>query len=69
MGRIPRAGVTAMPRTSAEFAKYFKNSELGHVNTADMESYYSEFVGKTKQASAFMESAHAEHAKGLKKKR
>jgi ATP-binding cassette subfamily G (WHITE) protein 2 (SNQ2) len=68
-GRIPRAGLTAMPRTAAEFAEHFKNSELGRVNKADMDSYYSEFVGKAKLASAFKESAHAEHAKGLKMKR
>jgi ATP-binding cassette subfamily G (WHITE) protein 2 (SNQ2) len=69
MGRIPRAGLTGMPRTSEEFAEHFKNSKLGNVNRADMDSYHSEFVGKTERASAFIQSAREEHAKGFKKTR
>jgi ATP-binding cassette subfamily G (WHITE) protein 2 (SNQ2) len=68
-GRIPRAGVTALPRTSAEFAEYFKRSQLGHANRADMDSYQAEFVGKKERASAFIQSAQDEHAEGCKKKR
>ena len=68
-GRIQRAGVTSIPRTAAEFANYFTESELGRANRADMNSYYSEFVGKPNRASAFMESAQAEHAKSFKKMR
>jgi ATP-binding cassette, subfamily G (WHITE), member 2, SNQ2 len=58
-----------MPRTAAEFADYFKKSEQGRANRADTDSFYSEFVGKPKRASAYMESAQEEHAKGFKKER
>jgi len=65
--RIQRAGVTSIPRTAAEIANHFTKSQLGHVNRADVESYYSESVGNPHRASVFMESAQAEHAKGFKK--
>jgi ATP-binding cassette, subfamily G (WHITE), member 2, SNQ2 len=67
--RIPRAGITSIPRTAAEFADFFKKSKLGHANEADMESYYSEFVDKPDRALAYMESAQEEHARGFKKTR
>ena len=69
LGRFPRAGVTSIPRTAAEFAEYFIKSEQGRANKADTDAYYSEFVGKPKRASAYMESAQNEHAKGFKKER
>lgn len=68
-GRIPRAGVVSLPRTAAEFADYFKKSEQGRANKADIEAYYSEFVGKPKRASAYIDSAKEEHARGFKKTR
>lgn len=68
-GRISPAGVTAIPRTAVEFADYFKKSEQGRANRADTDSYYSEFVGKPKRASAYIESAQGEHANGFKKER
>lgn len=66
-GRISPAGVTSIPRTAVEFADYFKKSEQGRANRADTDSYYSEFVGKPKRASAYIESAQGEHANGFKK--
>ena len=68
-GRIPRAGVLSIPRTAEEFADYFKRSEQGHSNKADMDSYYSEFVGKPNRASAFKESSEEEHAGSANKER
>jgi ATP-binding cassette subfamily G (WHITE) protein 2 (SNQ2) len=68
-GRIPRTGVTSLPRTAAEFADYFKKSEQGRANKTDIEAYYSEFVGQPNRASAYMEGAKDEHAKGFKKER
>ncbi|KDQ56528.1 hypothetical protein JAAARDRAFT_47935 [Jaapia argillacea MUCL 33604] len=68
-GRIPRSNVDhPVPRTSAEFAAYFKNSLAGRLNREDIESYRAEFVGKPEVATAYMESARAERAKGMKKK-
>lgn len=62
-GRIPRAGVTNQPRTPEEFVEYFKKSELGALNAEDMDSYDREYVGSSKMAEAYKESARQEHAK------
>ncbi|RDB26892.1 Brefeldin A resistance protein [Hypsizygus marmoreus] len=62
-GRFPRSDVKNIPRTAEEFAEYFKKSPLGAANREDMESYLSQFVGKPKRASAFIDSARAERAK------
>jgi ATP-binding cassette subfamily G (WHITE) protein 2 (SNQ2) len=68
-GRIPRPGVSSMPRTSIEFSEYFKKSGFGHSNQSDIESYPAEFVGVPERASAYMESAQAERAKNTRKDR
>jgi ATP-binding cassette subfamily G (WHITE) protein 2 (SNQ2) len=67
--RIPRSDICSIPRTAAEFADYFKQSELGRANQADIDSYCTEFVGKPERALAYMKSAQEEHAKGFKKTR
>ncbi|KAF4598086.1 hypothetical protein EYR38_006480 [Pleurotus pulmonarius] len=66
-GRIPRPGVTNQPRTSVEFAEYFKKSELGAMNVEDMDSYDREYVGSSERAEAYQESARQEHAKTARK--
>ncbi|KAG6909483.1 hypothetical protein DXG01_017205 [Tephrocybe rancida] len=62
-GRTARAGVTSLPRTAQEFADHFKRSPLGETNRHNMDDYSSRFVGKPNRASAYMESAQAEHSK------
>lgn len=61
--RIPRSGVTNQPRTAAEFAEYFRNSDAGKANRAELEAYLDQFVGKAERKSAYIESARAEFAK------
>ncbi|GLB42209.1 putative ABC transporter superfamily, ABCG family. PDR (TC 3.A.1.205) subfamily protein [Lyophyllum shimeji] len=65
-GRIERQGVKTPPRTADEFAEYFKNSPLGAANREAMDSYTAQFVGKPKRASAYIESAQAEHARHVR---
>ncbi|KAG6865226.1 hypothetical protein C0991_004284 [Blastosporella zonata] len=62
-GRVVRPGVMSLPRTAEEFAEHFRRSPLGEVNRNEMDDYSSRFVGKPNYASAYKESAHAEHAK------
>ncbi|KAG6860184.1 hypothetical protein C0995_014729 [Termitomyces sp. Mi166 len=62
-GRIVRSGVISLPRTADEFAEYFKKSSFGIANRNEMDDHSSQFVGKPSHASAYMESAQAEHAK------
>lgn len=67
MARIPRPGVASIPRTAAEFAAYFNQSELGGANKADIDSYHAKFVGKPERVVAYTKSAQEEHAKGFRK--
>ncbi|KAG6880991.1 hypothetical protein C0993_003318 [Termitomyces sp. T159_Od127] len=62
-GRNVRSGVLSLPRTADEFAAYFKKSSFGTTNRNEMDDYSLNFVGKPNHASAYMESAQAEHAK------
>ncbi|KAG6897004.1 hypothetical protein C0992_004715 [Termitomyces sp. T32_za158] len=62
-GRNVRSGVVSLPRTADEFAEYFKKSSFGIANRHEMDDYSLHFVGKPNHASAYMESAQAEHAK------
>ncbi|KAF5379148.1 hypothetical protein D9615_006042 [Tricholomella constricta] len=66
-GRISRPGVLTLPRTADEFAEHFKRSPLGAANREDRELYMSQFVGKPKRASAYIESAQAEQAKHVRR--
>jgi ATP-binding cassette subfamily G (WHITE) protein 2 (SNQ2) len=59
-GRIPRAGISNQPRSSAEFAEYFLKSNIGAQNRQEVDSYMAQFVGKPALAEAYKESAHAE---------
>lgn len=67
--RIPRAGFVNQPRTSAEFAEYFLKSENGRANSAEVDTYLDQFVGKPDKKSAYVESAYAEFAKRSRKTR
>ncbi|OBZ73442.1 Multidrug resistance protein CDR2 [Grifola frondosa] len=63
-GRAVRPGYEARaPRTAGEFADYLLKSELGQINRDDMNSYDEEFASKPTRASAYKESALAEHAR------
>ena len=67
--RIARAGYeNRVPRTPDEFAEHYRNSNVWQVNQQDMTAYLREFVGKPNRASAYMESARAEHATTSSKK-
>ena len=57
-----------VPRTADEFAEYYRKSNIWQINQRDMGAYLSEFVGKPKRASAYQESAWAEHATTSSKK-
>ncbi|KAG5727434.1 Brefeldin A resistance protein [Termitomyces sp. T112] len=60
-GRIVRPGVISLPRTADEFAEHFKKSSFGIANRNEMDDRL-QFVGRANYASAYMESAQAEHA-------
>jgi ATP-binding cassette subfamily G (WHITE) protein 2 (SNQ2) len=67
--RITRKGYgDRVPRTPDEFADYYCDSKIWLINQDDMHTYLREFVGKPKRASAYMESAQAEHATTSNKK-
>lgn len=56
------------PHIASEFAHYYKNSSISKLNVADMEAYREEFIGKSQIATAYKESARAEHAKNARLK-
>ncbi len=68
-GRITRPGALRPPQTASEFVKYFKNSDLGHLNRGEVQDYISTFVGKEDHAKAYKNSAREEGAKLSRKGR
>ena len=67
--RIAREGYESrVPRTADEFVEHYRKSNIWQINQEDMDAYLREFVGKPQRASAYMESAWAEHAATSKKK-
>ena len=67
--RIARKGYDSrVPRTPDEFAEHYRQSNVWQINQEGMDAYLHEFVGKPKRASAYMESAWAEHATTSNKK-
>ena len=67
--RIAREGFeNSVPRTPGEFAKHYLESKVWKMNQEDMAAYFRESVGKPLRASAYMESAWAEHATTSNKK-
>lgn len=67
--RIAREGYeNRVPRTADEFAEYYRRSNIWQVNQEDMDAYFSASVGKPQRASAYRESARAEHATTSNKK-
>ena len=61
--RIAREGYESrVPRTADEFAEYYRKSNIWQINQEDMDAYLCEFVGKPQRATAYMESAQAEHS-------
>ncbi|KAJ6512909.1 pleiotropic drug resistance ABC transporter [Mycena sanguinolenta] len=73
VGRIVRAGLTpaedqARPRTSAELAQRFLESELMAQNLEDINNYKLECApGSTDRIEKYKRSAEAEHAKGTRR--
>ena len=71
-GRIPRTDLDAatgpVPRTAAEFANYFINSDVARENRRDMESYRDSFIGKLERRQAYGDSVRAEQAKHMPEK-
>ena len=62
--RILRPGFESRaPRTAAEFAEYYDNSDMALLNRTDMEHYRRTFVGNGELAAAYKLRAKAEHAK------
>ncbi|KAH9841151.1 pleiotropic drug resistance ABC transporter [Rhodofomes roseus] len=62
-GRTPHPGRTLLvPRTAVEFADYFKNSEISHMNRADMEQYRKLYVAKPELRRAYLESVRSERS-------
>jgi len=57
-----------VPRTPDEFAEHYHKSNVWQVNQEDMKAHLREFVGKPNHASAYLESAQAEHAATSSKK-
>lgn len=67
--RIAREGYESrVPRTADEFADHYRKSNIWQINQEDMHAYRMESVGKPQRASAYMESARAEHATTSNKK-
>ncbi|KAF8888618.1 pleiotropic drug resistance ABC transporter [Infundibulicybe gibba] len=67
-GRIPRSGLSSIPRDAEEFARHFLRSPLAQVNKDDIMSYKNDYVGVPDRAIAFRESAVAEHSRNTRKK-
>ena len=68
-GRTVREGYEQhVPRTAAEFADYFKRSELGKLNVHDIESYNEQFVGKAELVDEYIKSSYDEHVRCSNKK-
>jgi len=61
--RILRAGFTNQPRTAAEFAEYFLQSQKGKANAAEQHGYLDEYIGKSDKKNEHIESACAEFLK------
>ena len=57
-----------VPRTADEFVEHYRKSNIWQINEEDMDAYLSEFVGKPQRASAYRDSAWAEHATTSSKK-
>lgn len=67
--RMARVGYeTRVPRTADEFVEYYRASNIWQINQRDMSAYLTEFVGQPQRASAYRDSAWAEHATTAKKK-
>ena len=67
--RVAREGYeNRVPRTADEFVEYYRKSNVWQANKEDMNGYLNEFVGKPKRASAYRDSALAEHATTSDKK-
>ena len=67
--RIAREGYESrVPRTADEFADHYRKSNVWQINQVDMDAYCMESVRKPQHASAYMESARAEHAATSNKK-
>ena len=67
--RIAREGYeNRVPRTPDEFTEHYRQSNVWQINQEDMDAYLHDSVGKPKRASAYMESAWAEHATTSNKK-
>lgn len=64
LGRKSKEGFesASIPRTPAEFAKYFAKSSLGQANREDVASYAEEFVRNETTAANYLESVQAERA-------
>ncbi|RDB27092.1 Brefeldin A resistance protein [Hypsizygus marmoreus] len=67
-GRIPRAGVSNIPRTASEFAEYFLKSSIAQMNRDDMSDYKDECVGIPDRAHAYKQSVRAEQASYARKR-
>ncbi|KAF4618528.1 hypothetical protein D9613_009700 [Agrocybe pediades] len=64
--RIPRADYTPSrprPRTAAEFAQYFLDSDIGRASKEEQREYLDEHVGKQEKRAEYIQSARAEFAK------
>ncbi|KAF9817918.1 hypothetical protein IEO21_03112 [Rhodonia placenta] len=61
-GRTPRPdSMLSVPRSAAEFAEYFRQSEYAALNRADMTAYRTACVGKPERARAYLDSVRTEH--------
>ncbi|KAK0449820.1 pleiotropic drug resistance ABC transporter [Desarmillaria tabescens] len=67
MARLPRSDVLSIPRTAEDFARHFKQSQLGQENLADIAAYEGEIEAEEK-SSTFKESVREEHAAASRKK-
>ncbi|TFY65604.1 hypothetical protein EVG20_g5493 [Dentipellis fragilis] len=66
--RVARPGFEqSVPRTAAEFAARYVQSDTAKQNREDMDAYRAEFIGKSQPGFAFKQSAHAERARTMHK--
>lgn len=61
-------GMRTVPRTADEFVEHYCKSNIWRINQEDMNAYLAEFVSKPQRASAYQDSAWAEHATTSSKK-
>lgn len=61
--RIPRQVTHSVPRTAAEFASWFSQSQIGRQNSQSIDTFRAELQADKKSSEIYIQSAQTEHDK------